>query len=134
MMMKWKRGRFVHPTNALDHFPPGAQGNAHSALTKPSGRSLSIAPILVSKDKSENRADAVAPNISAVIMPPGVATVKGVIVILSASFHLVAVIAASEVTSSVIVPVNVRRLIVTVPTASLRGSRQSHRSHQHQSH
>jgi hypothetical protein len=75
----------------------------------------------MSQDESENRADAVAPNISAVIVLPGVTTVKVVILILSASFHLVAVIAPIEVTSSIIVPANVRRLIVTVPAAALRG-------------
>jgi len=79
--------------------------------------------ILVSKDESENRADAVAPNISAVIVLPGVATVKVVILTLSASFHLVAVIAPIEVIPPGIVPARVRRLIIAVPTAPLRGDR-----------
>jgi hypothetical protein len=89
---------------------------------------------LVTNDESEERTDAIGPNAWTVILLPSIATVRVVVIILSASFHLVAVIATVEVISSVIVPAKVRRLIVAIPTASLRGNRQSHRSHQHQSH
>ena len=100
------------------------KGNAHSALIRSNGHSWCVLQaILVSNDDSKKRADAAAPNISAVVLLPGVATVKVVILILSASFHLVAVIAPIEVIPPSIVSARVRRLNIAVPTAPLRGDR-----------
>jgi hypothetical protein len=96
---------------------------------------------LVAKDESEKRADAIYPKTLTVPLLRAITAIKVIVLILSASFHLGTVIAPGVVSSRepgvislVIVPAKVHRLIIAIPTAPLRRYRQSHRSHQHQSH
>jgi hypothetical protein len=90
---------------------------------------------LVAKDESQQRAHTIPPKALAVMLLPGITTVKVVVLILSASFQLVAAIAPVEIIPPVtIVPAKVRRLIIAIPVTPLRGNRQRHHSYQHQSH
>jgi hypothetical protein len=89
---------------------------------------------LVAKDYSEKRTDAAGANTLTVPLLPVTTAIRVIVLILPASFHLVAAIAPVEVISSVIVPSKIRRLVIATPVTPLRGNRQSHRAYQHQSH